>query len=160
MKNGLFFLKQYYSCLSFIGGCAGSTGGGIKVIRVLVLCKYALAELKRLVHPNAVIPVRLGGKSLSSDVVIRILGFTALYFFLLVVVSLLLASMGIDLGTAVSAAVATLGNIGPGFASIGPTENFGAFPVAAKWLLSFCMLLGRLELFTVLVFFSREFWKN
>jgi trk system potassium uptake protein TrkH len=144
--------------LMLIGGCAGSTAGSVKAVRILIIFKYAFAELKRLIHPNAVIPVRLNGKTVSQEVIVKVLGFSVLYVVLLAVAAVLLCLMQIDLPTAVTGVMATLGNVGPGFGTVGPTENYGHLPVMAKWLLSFCMLLGRLEIFTVLVIFGRDFW--
>ena len=146
--------------LMLVGGCAGSTAGGIKVIRILLLNKFTFIELKRILHPSAIIPVRVGGNAIADDIVARVLGFVALYVFLLLAGAFLLAALGNDLATSLSAAIATLGNIGPGFAGVGPTENFAHFSIPAKWLLAFLMLLGRLELYTLLTFLSASYWKK
>jgi trk system potassium uptake protein TrkH len=144
--------------LMFIGGCAGSTGGGVKVVRVMLAIKYFAKQFKNLIHPHAVVPVRFGRKSVSQDAMIGILGFLLLYFIILVSATLIMALLGLDMVTAVSTVISTLGNIGPGIGAIGPTENFAHIPVAGKWLLSFLMLAGRLEIYTVLIIFHRNFW--
>ncbi len=145
--------------LMFIGGCAGSTGGSIKVLRAVIILKQGLAELKKLLHPRAVIPVRIDGKSVPPGVVINILGFMFLYLGLLVLSTLAMTLMGLDLVTAFSSVTASIGNIGPGLGGVGPAANYAHIPLAGKWLLSFCMLAGRLEIYTVLVLFTRDFWK-
>ena len=145
--------------LMFIGGCAGSTGGGIKMLRVMIILKQGLVELKKLLHPRAVIPVRIDGRSIAPGVVINILGFMFLYIGLLILSTLAMTLMGLDLITAFSSVAASIGNIGPGLGGVGPAANYQDIPLAGKWLLSFCMLAGRLEIYTVLVLFTRDFWK-
>ncbi len=144
--------------LMFIGGCAGSTGGGIKVVRIVLIFKHLAAQLKRLVHPHAVIPVRLNNKSVSREAITDILGFLLVYMLLFAISSFVMTLMGLDLISSVSTVISTLGNIGPGIGTIGPTENFAHIPAAGKWFLSFLMLAGRLEIFTVLIIFNRHFW--
>lgn len=145
--------------LMFVGGCAGSTGGSIKVVRVLIIFKQGLAELRKLLHPRAVIPVRIDGRSVPQDVVVNILGFLFLYIGLLFLSTLALTLMGLDILTAFSSVAASIGNIGPGLGAVGPAANYQHIPLAGKWLLSFCMLAGRLEIYTVLVIFTRDFWE-
>ncbi len=145
--------------LMFIGGSAGSTGGSIKVIRIMIIFKQGLVELKKLLHPRAVIPVRIDGRSVPPGTVINIIGFMFLYFGLLLLATLAMALMGLDIITAFSSVTASLGNIGPGLGGVGPATNYAQIPVAGKWLLSFCMLAGRLEIYTVFVLFTRDFWK-
>ncbi|MBM3296741.1 MAG: TrkH family potassium uptake protein [Candidatus Aminicenantes bacterium] len=145
--------------LMFIGGCAGSTGGSIKVLRAVILIKQGLAELRKLLHPRAVIPVRIDGRTVPPGVVINILGFLFLYLGLLVLSTLGMTLMGLDLVTSFSSVAASIGNIGPGLGGVGPAANYQHIPLAGKWLLSFCMLAGRLEIYTVLVLFTRDFWK-
>lgn len=145
--------------LMFVGGCAGSTGGSIKVLRVMILLKQGRVELKRLLHPRAVIPVRIDGRTVPPAVVVNILGFLFLYIGLLILSTLAMTLMGLDLVTAFSSVAASIGNIGPGLGSVGPMEHYGHIPLAGKWLLSFCMLAGRLEIYTVLVLFTRDFWR-
>lgn len=144
--------------LMFIGGCAGSTGGSIKVLRILLTVKYGVMQLKRLLHPTAVIPIRLDNRSISQEAMTDILGFLLLYVTIFVVGSLIMSLLGLDLITSVSTVISTLGNIGPGVGAIGPTENYAHIPTLGKWILSFFMLLGRLEIYTVLVIFNRDFW--
>lgn len=144
--------------LMFVGGCAGSTGGGIKVVRVILTFKYILIQFKRLVHPHAVIPIKFNNRPISSDAMLDILGFFLIFVILVVASSFVMSLLGLDLITSVSTVISTLANIGPGIGDIGPTENFASIPAAGKWLLSFLMLAGRLEIFTVLIIFSRHFW--
>lgn len=145
--------------LMFIGGCAGSTGGSVKILRILIIFKLGIAELRKLVHPRAVIPVRIDGRSVPPAVIINIFGFMFLYFGLLMISTLAMTLMGLDLVTAFSSVAASIGNIGPGLGAVGPATNYQFIPPAGKWLLSFCMLAGRLEIHTVLVLFIRDFWK-
>lgn len=146
--------------LMFIGGCAGSTGGGLKVMRLHLLFKFSLAEFTRLLHPNAVVPVRMRKVAIPREVVTNILGFFVLYIFVFAVGVLIMTLLGLDLLTALGAVIATLANIGPGLADVGPTDNYAFVPAAGKWTLSTLMLMGRLELFTVLVLFSPAFWRR
>lgn len=146
--------------LMFIGGCAGSTGGGIKVARILLLFKHGLVQLHRLIHPRSIRLVKLGGQPVSDSVTQAILGFFALFMGIFVVASLAVAATGMDLVSAGAAVIATLSNIGPGLGSVGPTDNFAQVPDLGKGILILCMLLGRLELFTVLVFFLPSFWRR
>jgi len=146
--------------LMFIGGCAGSTGGGMKVVRWYIVVKFVFSEVKRLLHPNAVIPVRMDGATVPTSVIMHILGFFVLYILIYGVSVFLLALMGLDMHTSFTAAVSALSNIGPGLGDIGPTENYGGLPTMAKWLLCFLMLMGRLEIFTVFVLFSPAYWRK
>lgn len=145
--------------LMLVGGCAGSTGGSIKVLRVMIILKHGLVELKKTLHPHAVIPVRVDRRTVSPGVIINILGFMFLYLGLLILSTLAMTLMGLDLTTAFSSVTASIGNVGPGLGGVGPAANYQHIPLAGKWLLSFCMLAGRLEIYTVLVFFTRDFWK-
>lgn len=146
--------------LMFIGGCAGSTGGGIKVARILLLFKHAQAQLFRLIHPRAIRLVKLGNRPVGEEVVQSILGFFALFIGIFVAASLLMAACGMDLISGGAAVIACLGNIGPGLGSVGPVDNYAHVPAVGKWVLITCMLMGRLELFTVLVFFFPSFWRK
>ncbi|MGD2118147.1 MAG: TrkH family potassium uptake protein [Chromatiales bacterium] len=143
---------------SFIGGCAGSTGGGIKVIRFLLLIKQGLREILRLIHPTAQIPIRVGGKTVPYRVVEAIWGFFALYVASFIAMYLALAMTGLDLMTAYSAVAASINNLGPGLAGVG--AHYADIGDAAKWILCFAMLLGRLEIFTLLVILSPAFWSK
>ena len=154
------FSQYLLLILMFIGGCAGSTGGAIKCVRILVILKQCLRELYHLVHPHAVLPVKLGRKVISSDTLYGIWGLFFLYLLIFFLASLALSLMGSDILTAVSAVATTLGNVGPGLGAVGPTDNFAHLPVAAKWILSACMLFGRLEIYTLLVLLLPEFWRK
>ncbi len=146
--------------IMFFGGSAGSTGGGIKTARIVVLFKNLYIEFKRLIHPNAVIPVRLNDRVVEPAVVRNILAFVLFFIILFFAGSLIMTFMGLDLVSAMGAVIACLGNIGPGIGSVGPAENYSHIPAAGKWLLSFYMLIGRLELFTVLILFTPAFWRK
>ena len=146
--------------LMFVGGCAGSTGGGMKVARVLLLFKHAHVQLYRLIHPRAVRLVKLGSRPVDKEVMQAILGFFALYIGIFVIASLVMAALGMDLVSGGSAVVTALGNVGPGLGTVGPVQHFGHVHPAGKLVLSLCMLLGRLELFTVLVLVIPSFWRK
>lgn len=152
-SQGIIFL------LMFIGACSGSTGGGIKVIRLVTLFKLAINEMKYLLHPRAVLPLWIDGKVIKKDMVYSISAFFFLYVFMLILTTLVCASSGVDLTTSFTASLATVGNIGPGFGNIGPTENYAFFADYVKWFLSFAMVVGRLEVYTVLIIFTKSFWK-
>lgn len=146
--------------LMFIGGSAGSTGGGIKVIRILLLFKNASLELKRLIHPNAVIPVRYSGHTVPPQIITNILAFIIFYIIIYLISVLIMSFWGLDFMTSMGAVAATLGNIGPGIYNVGPAENFTFIPDGGKYFLSFLMLLGRLELFTVIILLTPQFWRK
>ncbi|WP_067868590.1 TrkH family potassium uptake protein [Neptuniibacter marinus] len=143
---------------TFAGGCAGSTGGGMKVIRVLLILKQGYREIQRLVHPNAIIPVKLGKKPVSDRVLEAVWGFFSVYMIVFVVMLLALLATGLDQVTAWSAVGATLNNLGPGLGGV--STHYGDLNQPAKWVLCFAMLLGRLEVFTLLVLFTPIFWKR
>ncbi len=154
-------LCQYLLVFSmFIGGCAGSTGGGMKVARILLLFKHTQVQLFRLIHPRAIRLVKLGERPVDKDVMQSILGFFALYLGVFVAASFIMAGIGMDLPSAGASVIATLSNIGPGLGSVGPIDNFAHVPALGKLVLAFCMLLGRLELFTVLVLVFPSFWRK
>ncbi len=144
----------------FLGASAGSTGGGMKCLRIMLCFKYCYRELFSLIHPRAVTHIKIGGKTVPDDVMRSVLGFLALYVGLFALSSVVLAGLGVDFTTSFAAAAATIGNIGPGFGAVGPVENFAGIPVAGKWLLVWCMLLGRLEIFTVIILVVPEFWRK
>ena len=146
--------------LMFMGGCAGSTGGGMKIIRSLILIKFGSNEIKRLIHPQAVLPVRVGTMVISREIVTNIAGFFLLYITLCVIGVLVMSGLGLDFETSFGSVAATINNIGPGLGSVGPTDNYSHIPAFGKWFLSFLMLTGRLEVFTVLVLFTPSFWKK
>jgi trk system potassium uptake protein TrkH len=145
--------------LMFIGACSGSTGGAIKVVRVLTLIKHARVMMRKAIFPKAVIPVKLNQKSIPEGVIRDIISFLFLYILVAIVASIVLCFLGLNLETAISAVAATLGNVGPGLGGVGPSSNYALLPGAAKFILIICMWLGRLELFTVLMLFSPRFWK-
>ena len=154
-------LTQYLLVLlMFVGGCAGSTAGGMKVARVLLLFKNAQVQLFCLIHPRAIRLVKLGHRPVEREVLQGILGFFALFIGVFVGGSLLVAASGMDLVSAGAAVVACLANIGPGLGTVGPTDTFAQVPGFGKAVLIFCMLMGRLELFTVLVLFVPSFWRK
>jgi len=144
--------------LMFIGACSGSTSGGVKIIRHLILFKNSKLELKRLLHPSAVIPVRFNKKAIPRDITFNILAFIMIYFFFFGVGSIVMGLFGVDFETAIGAAAASLGNVGPSLGLAGPSHSYSFMPDPGKWFLAFLMLLGRLELFTVLMLFTPYFW--
>ena len=152
------FLPVLLLYVSFIGGCSGSTGGGIKVIRILLLVKQGARELKRLIHPNAQIVVKIGKKPLPENVIEAVWGFFAAYFAISALMILLLMASGLDQDTAFSAVAACLNNLGPGLGDV--SQNFKSINDFAKWVLVLAMLLGRLEIFTLLVLFTPAFWRK
>jgi trk system potassium uptake protein TrkH len=152
------FLEILLLFASFVGGCAGSTGGGIKVIRFLLLIKQGLREINRLIHPSAQLPVRMGGKSVNHRVVDAVWGFFSLYVASFTVMYLALAATGLDLMTSFSAVAACINNLGPGLATVG--ANYANLHDPGKWILCFAMLLGRLEIFTLLVLLTPAFWRR
>lgn len=149
--------------LMFLGcfvSCAGSTGGGIKMVRMVLLVKQARREMVRIIHPRVVNPVTLGGQTIPSSVMTAVLGFMLIYGAATMGLTFLMLLSGLDIVTAFSAVVATVNNIGPGLGQVGPASNFGVLSSFQLWVLSFAMLLGRLELLTVLVLFTGHFWRR
>jgi trk system potassium uptake protein TrkH len=144
----------------FIGASAGSTGGGMKCSRIIVGFKYCYRELFKLIHPRSVAQVKINANVVTDDVLRSIMGFLALYVGLFFVCSILLGAMGIDMVTSFGAVASCIGNIGPGFGTVGPAENFAHLPILAKWLLLWCMLLGRLEIYTIIILLVPEFWRK
>lgn len=152
------FLPILLLMASYIGGCAGSTGGGIKVIRVMLLFKQGYREVLRLIHPNALFSIKINNKALPAKVVGAVWGFFALYVFCFSVMHLFLMSTGLDVVTSFSAVTACLNNLGPGLGEVG--ANFGTINEPSKWMLTVAMLLGRLEIFTLLVVLTPAFWRR
>src|SRR6056297_1534629 len=146
--------------LFFTGGCAGSTGGGIKMIRLMIIAKNIGREFKQIIHPQAVLPVRVGNRVIEASILKTILGFFMVYFLIFAVGALIMSFLGYDFMSSIGASIASLGNIGPAWGTFGPTENFAGVPYFGKWVLLILMMIGRLELFTVLVIFTPWFWKN
>jgi trk system potassium uptake protein TrkH len=145
--------------LMFVGGCASSTGGAIKNVRILVMFKYIGAEIKKLFFPRGVFPVKMQGKPVSENLVSNIIAFIALYVLFFIFGTLAMTCVGLDIISAAGAVAATLGNVGPGLGAVGPVDNFEGVSALGKWILSFLMLAGRLEIFTVVVLFTGRFWK-
>lgn len=145
--------------LMFAGGCASSTGGAIKSVRILVLFKYIGGEVKKLFYPRGVFPIKLEGKLVPENLVSNIMAFVMLYILFFIFGTIVVSSLGMDILSAAGAVATTLGNVGPGLGTVGPVDNFADVPVLAKWILSFLMLAGRLEIFTIVVLFTGRFWK-
>jgi trk system potassium uptake protein TrkH len=144
----------------FIGAMAGSTGGAIKIMRIVLLAKYGFREIFRLVHPHAVKSIRLGGKPVPEEVLNSIGGFFILYLGLYVVAVLIMSFFGLDVITSLGSVAATIGNVGPGFGSVGPIKNYFSVPDVGKWVLAICMLLGRLEIYTVIIMLAPAYWRK
>ncbi len=159
-RNWIPILGILIFMLMFFGGSSGSTGAGIKIMRLVLLLKNSSLELKRLVHPNAVIPVRFNNQAVEPHVTTNALAYVSLYILIIVASTVVMTAMGYDLNTSAGAVTASLGNIGPGMGEVGPFESYSHIPAFGKWFLAFLMLIGRLELFTVLVLFSPEFWRR
>jgi len=154
------FLTIFFFGMFFLGGSAGSTSGGVKVVRHIIMIRNGITEFKRTLHPNAVLPVRYNGKSIRGEIVFNILGFFILYMLAFIIGAIGLASLGLDFSTAIGGAASSLGNIGPAFGALSPVNNFDVLPSAGKWWCTFLMLIGRLELFTVLIILTPFFWRN
>ncbi len=154
------FIPLLFFVLMFFGASLGSTGGGVKLVRHWVLIKNSIAELKRLLHPTAIIPLRFNGKAVSNDLTYNIIAFIVLYVMIFVVGSIIMGILGADFITAIGSVAACLGNVGPGIGSVGPSGNYAHLSDISKWFLSFLMIVGRLELFTILVLFTPYFWRR
>ncbi len=152
------FIPIMLICIAFIGGCAGSTCGGMKVIRIMLLYRQAIREVQRLVHPQAVIPVKIGGRKTSATVMDAVWGFFFLYVASFVMITIALNGVGVEPVTAYAAAAACITNLGPGLGDV--SSNYASLNATAKMILSFAMLMGRLEIFTLLVIFSPSFWRH
>ncbi len=147
-------------CCMFLGGMAGSTGGGIKIMRIILLAKHCYLEIFRIIHPHAVTMVKLGGVPVSQTIMRSIWGFFLLFIGLYIVGVIALAALGLDMVTSLTAMASCLGNVGPGFGSVGPMDNYAGVPALGKWILAFGMLLGRLEIYTILVLLIPAFWRK
>jgi trk system potassium uptake protein TrkH len=150
----LFFIMM------FIGASAGSTAGGVKIVRHVILFKNSFLEMKRLLHPSAIIPVRFNNKAINQDITFNILAFIMIYFLVFIIGALIMSLIGVDFTTALGSVASTLGNIGPGIGYVSPSYSFSAIPTVGKWFLSFFMLLGRLELFTIMIILTPYFWRK
>jgi len=154
------FITFIFFLLLFTGASAGSTSGGMKLVRIVLLMKNGFLEFKRRLHPNAVVPVHLNGHGVSSKIIYNLLAFVFFYLFIFVIGSIVMTFLGVDFMEAVSSVATAVGNVGPGIGAIGPSENFDKIPTLGKWVLSFLMLLGRLELFTIAILFTPYFWRR
>jgi trk system potassium uptake protein TrkH len=155
-----YFATGIFFALFFTGGSAGSTSGGVKIVRHIVMLKNSFLEFKKALHPNAIIPVRYDGKSVNQTIVFNIISFFIIYMLIFIIASVLLTLMGLDFLSALGAAASSLGNIGPAIGTVSPVDNFAHLSTSAKWFCSFLMLIGRLELFTVLILFTPFFWRK
>lgn len=154
------FLVVFFFGIMFLGGSAGSTSGGVKVVRHMIMIKNGFLEFKRALHPNAVLPVRYNKKSVSGNIVFNILGFFILYMISFIVGALVFSMFQIDFESAIGLSASSLGNVGPALGNYGPVNNYAALPILGKWWSAFLMLIGRLELFTVLILLTPFFWRN
>jgi len=146
--------------LFFTGACAGSTSGGIKMIRLMIIFKNIGREFKQIIHPQAVLPVRVGQRVIETSILKAILSFFMVYLLIFAIGALIMSLLGYDFMSAMGASIASLGNIGPGWGNFGPADNYAEIPYIGKWVLLILMMIGRLELFTVLIIFTPWFWKN
>ena len=154
------FLTVLFFVLMFLGASAGSTAGGVKIVRHIIMIKNGFLEFKRSLHPNGIIPVRYNNKSVTRGIVFNIMAFFILYLIIFVIGSLVFSFMGVDFMTSIGATASSLGNVGPAFGDLSPVNNYSSLPPFGKWWSSLLMLLGRLELFTVLIIFTPYFWRN
>lgn len=153
-------LTMFYFLILFLGACAGSTAGGIKFIRHIVFVKNTYLEFKRILHPRAMIRIKINKELVAPKILTHILVFLLVYLLLFILGSLLITVTGLDFLSAIGGVATTLGNVGPAIGELGPMDNFSDTPKAAKWIFSVLMLLGRLELFTILIIFTPFFWRS
>jgi len=146
--------------LMFIGGSAGSTSGAIKVVRIFLFVKNGFLELRRMIHPSALIPVRMNKNVIAPEIISNVVGFIAFYLLAALIGVIAITAMGYDINSSLGAVATTLGNVGPGTGAFGPAASFNHAPALGKWIFSFLMLIGRLELFTVLILLSPGFWRK
>ncbi|RCL65802.1 MAG: TrkH family potassium uptake protein [Cryomorphaceae bacterium] len=154
------FITMFFFGIMFLGGSSGSTSGGVKILRHLILIKNGILEFKRSLHPNAIIPLRHNNSVVEKPIVIHVLAFFILYLILFIIGAGVLSLLGLDFISAIGGAASSIGNVGPALGTLGPLNNFDSLPVLAKYWCSFLMLVGRLELFTVLILFTPFFWKD
>jgi trk system potassium uptake protein TrkH len=154
------FSKNILLLCMFIGAMAGSTGGGIKIMRISLLVKHAYVEIFKIIHPHAIKTVKLGKQAVPDEILNSIWGFFILYLVLVVMATLILSLIGLDMVSAFSSVAACIFNIGPGLGSVGPANNYHTIPLIGKWVLILCMLMGRLEIYTVFVLFLPEYWRK
>ena len=154
-----FFSQHLLLIIMFFGAMGGSTSGGMKITRIILLIKYAATETRRMLHARAIIPIRIGDRFISDEVVRNTLGFSLIYLSIFVLTAFVLTAFNLDLLSAIGASASAIGNVGPAFGAFGPTDSYALLHPIGKWMLTICMLLGRLEIFTIMVLFSRTFWK-
>ncbi len=154
------FVTFIFFLLLFSGASAGSTSGGIKIVRIVLLMKNGFLEFKRRLHPKAIIPVQLNKESVSSHIIYNLLAFIFLYLFIFTFGAIFMTALGVDFLTSMSSVASALSNVGPGIENVGPSNSYSSLPDLCKWLLALLMLMGRLELFTVAVLFTPHFWKR
>ena len=154
-----FSRKLLLLCM-FLGAMAGSTGGGIKTMRVILLVKHGYQEIFRIIHPHAITSVKMGSRPVPTEVLSSIWGFFILFLGLFIIATLIMAALGLDMLSAFASVAASIGNIGPGLGIVGPTKNYLEIPFIGKWILIFCMLLGRLEIYTVIALLMPEYWRK
>ena len=154
------FLVVFFFGLMFLGGSAGSTSGGVKVVRHMIMIKNGFLEFRRALHPNAILPVRYNDRAVPGDIVFNILGFFILYMLSFIIGAIVFSMFQIDFESAIGLSASSLGNVGPALGNFGPVNNYAALPDLGKWWATFLMLIGRLELFTVLILLSPFFWRN
>lgn len=149
-----FFSQLLLFFMMFFGAMGGSTSGGMKISRIVLLIKFSLTEIRRMIHSRAIIPIKIGNRTINEEIIRNTIGFFLIYVFIFVLTSLMLTFFDLDFVSALGASASAIGNIGPAFGDFGPTDTYLSLNVIGKWMLSFCMLLGRLEIFTVLVFIN------
>jgi len=154
------FVIFIFFLLLFTGASAGSTSGGMKLVRIILLMKNGFLEFKRKLHPNAIVPVTLNNQSVPPKIIYNLLAFVFFYLFMFVTGSIVMTFLGVDFMESLSAVATSIGNVGPGIGNLGPSHNFYHLPTAGKWVLAFLMLLGRLELFTIAILFTPYFWRR
>ncbi|NWF92880.1 MAG: TrkH family potassium uptake protein [Syntrophaceae bacterium] len=153
-----YFTQLILIFLMLIGGCTSSTGGAMKNVRVMILLRYMGSEIKKIFRPHGIFPIKIGERFVPENIVSNVMAFIGLYLLIFGLGVLALTGFGVDLETSIGSVAATLGNVGPGIGTVGPVENYAHIPAVGKWLLSFLMMVGRLEIYTVLVIFTRHFW--
>lgn len=154
----LFWVFVFF--IMFTGGASGSTAGGIKWVRIMIFAKSGFAEFKRRIHPNAVIPIKLNNRPLSHDTISNVMAFMMFYIFIIVITVLIFCASGVAFDEAIGTAVSAIGNVGVSIGQFGPSGSYVNFPVVAKWWMTFVMLVGRLEIFTILLIFTPALWKK
>lgn len=152
------FSQMLLLCLMFFGGMVGSTGGGMKQVRILLMLKQAYREIYHLVHPHAVSALKLDDRNVPKETLGGIWGFLFLFILISVIATLLMTAIGVDIITSASTVISAMSNVGPALGYAGPAENYASIPIAGKWILTLCMLIGRLEIYTVIVLFMPIFW--